>query len=69
MPNFSKLPNVFAWQHEDQWYYAEERSKAPSHAIEMSRLDDGREILLSISHGVKGSFIRNAKPLEVTPLR
>lgn len=66
MPTFSQLPNVFAWQHEAQWFYVDDRSKALAHAIEMWRLDDGREILLSFSRGTKGAFIRGAEPLDST---
>lgn len=67
MPNFSQLPNVFAWQHGNQWFYAEERSQAPANAVEMWRLDDGNEIFLSASRGTKGAFIRGAKLVRQTP--
>lgn len=64
MQGFSKLPNVFAWQDEGQWYYVDDQREAPSHAVEMWRLDDGNEVFLSVSRGAKGSFVRGAKRLN-----
>lgn len=64
MQGFSKLPNVFAWQENDQWYYVEDHTEAPAHSVEMWRLYDGNEIFLSVSRGTKGTFIRGAKRLD-----
>lgn len=64
MPIFSQLPNVFAWQHEGEWFYVEDRNMAPGNAVEMWQIHDGTEVFLSVCRGPKGSFIRCAKPLE-----
>lgn len=67
MPTFSQLPNAFAWQHEGRWYYVEDRTQAPGHAVEMWQVHDGQEVFLSYCRGPKGGFIRGAKRLDVPP--
>ena len=64
MPNFSQLPNAFAWQHEGRWYYAEDHTLAPDQAVEMLQVHDGQEVFLSYCRGNKGGFIRGAKRLD-----
>ena len=64
MPNFSQLPNAFAWQHEGRWYYVEDHTQAPGHAVEMRQVHDGQGVFLSHCRGHKGVFIRDATRLD-----
>lgn len=62
MTSFTRSPNVFAWENGRQWYYVQDRSRAPKNAVEARQFHDGQSVVIAISNGTSGAFIRDAKP-------
>lgn len=62
MTAFTRLPNVLAWQDGEQWYYVQDRSRAPAGAVEAQQFNDGQGVVLAVNRGTSGVFIRDAKP-------
>jgi hypothetical protein len=67
MPAFHRLPNVFAWRDGRQWYFVQDRERAPPEAIEARLTQDGDTLILSIHQGTSGALVRD--PLPWTDLR
>ena len=62
MPSYTRLPNVFAWEDQGQWYYVQDRATAPPEATETRCFNDGTALVLSINKGTSGAFVRDALP-------
>jgi hypothetical protein len=61
MTAFTRLPNVFAWEDGQQWYYVRDQSRAPKNAAEAWHFHDGQAVVIAISRGTSGAFIRDEK--------
>ncbi|BBO33370.1 hypothetical protein PLANPX_2982 [Lacipirellula parvula] len=69
MTSSNRLPDVYAWQIDGQWYFAADGRTAPGHAVEARHYDDGHGTFLAISHGTQGMFVRDAIPWTGMTLR
>jgi hypothetical protein len=60
----TQLPNAFAWQVVDKWYYAETREAGLPIAVEVERYDSDGRIVLYWPLRDSGTIIWNAVQVE-----
>ena len=60
----TQLPNAFAWQVGDKWYYAETRDLAAPIAVEVERYDSEGRIVLYWPLSDSGTLIWNPAKVE-----
>ena len=59
-----QMPNAFAWQVADKWFYADGRDDAAPIAVEVERYDSAGQIVLYWPLRDSGTLIWNAEKTD-----